>query len=70
MGLLAVVALSGIRIWWIVWLPVGLVIVQALIAGTMVALSIKPYNQERKLGYTTWPSAAGSIKGKRDEQRP
>lgn len=58
------------RIWWIVWLPLTLMVVQAPIAGAMVALSVEPYYQERKLGYTTWPSGSGLHQSTLDKPGP
>lgn len=53
--------------WWMVWIPLSIFVLSCVYLMTISALSLRPYRAERRLGYTTWPSAPEiqTYKGKR-----
>ncbi len=71
MGTLVILAISSITVArpadWLLWAVLALLLAPASAAIVVCIIAARPYNAERRLGYTTWPSArelkSGGVEG-------
>jgi len=56
MVVLVIIVLPNRSLAWILWIPAGFVVLQAIPGVIISVIAARPYRAERRLGYTTWPS--------------
>lgn len=59
-GALVILAVSSVTVTrpadWLLWTVLALLLTSAVAAIVVSIIAVRPYNAERRLGYTTWPS--------------